>query len=209
MPDNYRRSNGDVTSLNYRGTEYQSSEGGKYTHINSGLGTSTVSAQVYGTNYIKITIQSSGNPVTQYIVAKNGNPALYLATYITGEVSPGELRWLARLKKGPLPTGIFQPVADQAGGTAIEGSDVFLVNGQTRCKFFSSERYIDDQVDETVILLLHLISNIRLRFTIFPAPASTSLWSCLVPLTKHLLAALSFEISITREQPPVKNSTCI
>lgn len=32
------------------------------------------------------------------------------------------------------------------GGTAIEGSDVFLVNGQTRSKFYSSRQHIDDQV---------------------------------------------------------------
>ena len=69
-----------------------------------------------------------------------------MATDITGEVSPGELRFLARLRKTNLPNGIRQPVADIAGGTAIEGSDVFNVNGQTRCKYYSSERFIDDQV---------------------------------------------------------------
>ncbi|CAE6412086.1 unnamed protein product [Rhizoctonia solani] len=31
-------------------------------------------------------------------------------------------------------------------GTAIEGSDVFLVSGQTRAKFYSSVRFIEDQV---------------------------------------------------------------
>jgi rhamnogalacturonan endolyase len=50
------------------------------------------------------------------------------------------------LRKGPLPTGIHHPVADNAGGTAIEGKDVFKVGGQTRCKFFSSTRFIDDTV---------------------------------------------------------------
>jgi rhamnogalacturonan endolyase len=32
------------------------------------------------------------------------------------------------------------------GGTAIEGSDVFTVSGQTRSKFYSSIRFIEDQV---------------------------------------------------------------
>jgi len=63
-----------------------------------------------------------------------------------GEVKPGELRFLARLKKGPLPQGVFHPVADNAGGTAIEGKDVFKVGSQTRCKFFSSIRFIDDDI---------------------------------------------------------------
>src|ERR1700761_6556097 len=64
----------------------------------------------------------------------------------TGEVSPGELRFLARLRKGPLPTGVKHPVADNAGGAAIEGKDVFRVGSQTRCKFFSSTRFIDDTI---------------------------------------------------------------
>jgi len=32
------------------------------------------------------------------------------------------------------------------GGTAIEGSDVFSVNGQTRSKFYSSRQFIDDAI---------------------------------------------------------------
>lgn len=69
-----------------------------------------------------------------------------LLTKAQGEVSPGELRFLARLRKGPLPTGVHHPVADNAGGTAIEGKDVFRVGAQTRCKFFSSTRFIDDTI---------------------------------------------------------------
>jgi rhamnogalacturonan endolyase len=45
-----------------------------------------------------------------------------------------------------LPTGVKNPVADNAGGVAIEGKDVFNVGGQTRCKFFSSTRFIDDEI---------------------------------------------------------------
>ena len=33
-----------------------------------------------------------------------------------------------------------------AGGTAIEGSDVYSLNGQTRSKFYSSVQFIKDQV---------------------------------------------------------------
>ena len=72
--------------------------------------------------------------------------ATFDLVFILGEVKPGELRFLARLKKSVLPTGVKHPVADNAGGSAIEGKDVFLVAGQTRCKFFSSTRFIDDEI---------------------------------------------------------------
>ncbi|KAF3920283.1 hypothetical protein AA313_de0208878 [Arthrobotrys entomopaga] len=138
------KSTGDVVSLKYNGVEYQDSAG-KYTQINSGLGSSSVSGSLVN-GYVRISIQSNGNPVTQYIVSKSGDPTLYLATYITGQVDPGELRWIARLKKSLLPTGVHNPSADIQGGSAIEGSDVYSVNGQTRSKFYSSDRFIEDNV---------------------------------------------------------------
>lgn len=62
----------------------------------------------------------------------------------TAEPSVGELRYIARLKKSSVPSGYA--VSDTVGGTAIEGSDVFLVGSQTRSKFYSSKQFIDDQV---------------------------------------------------------------
>lgn len=50
----------------------------------------------------------------------------------------------ARLKKSAVPNGVAAAQVD--GGSEIEGSDVFLVNGQTRSKFYSSKPFIDDQV---------------------------------------------------------------
>ncbi|KAJ6261521.1 rhamnogalacturonate lyase [Drechslerella dactyloides] len=130
--------------MKFNGVEYQDGSV-KYTQINSGLGSSTVSGSLVS-GYTKITIQSSGNPVTQYIVSKSGDNTMYLATYITGEVDPGELRWLARLKKSLVPTGPHNPASNVEGGSAIEGSDVYLVGGQTRSKFYSSDRFIEDNV---------------------------------------------------------------
>ena len=138
------RSNGDITSLKYKGVEYQDSA--KKSAINSGLGTSTVSAEKIG-DYVKITVKSSGNPVTHYFVVKPNDDTIYMATYITGEVDPGELRWLARLRRSSIPNGMYQTVADIAGCTAFEGKDTFRCpNGQTRCKFYTSDRFIDDIV---------------------------------------------------------------
>lgn len=62
----------------------------------------------------------------------------------TAEPSVGELRYIARLARSTVPNG---PIAsDVNGGTAIEGSDVFSVNGQTRSKFYSSRQFIDDAI---------------------------------------------------------------
>lgn len=55
-------------------------------------------------------------------------------------------RWIARLNPSLLPDDDVGGASSTAGGTAIEGSDVFLVSGQTRSKFYSSQRFIDDQV---------------------------------------------------------------
>ncbi|KAK7697834.1 hypothetical protein SLS64_013166 [Diaporthe eres] len=138
------KSTGDITSLKYKGVEYQGTS--KNTAINSGLGSSTVTGETVN-GYIKITVASSGNPVTQYYVAKNGDPTIYMGTYITGEVDPGELRWLARLRTNLLPTGVHGNVGDTRGCTAFEGKDTFKCsNGETRCKMYTSDRFIDDPV---------------------------------------------------------------
>lgn len=59
-----------------------------------------------------------------------------MGTFASQEPAVGELRFIARLLKSSLPSGI--PQSEIQGGSAIEGSDVFLVNGQTRSKFYSS-----------------------------------------------------------------------
>ncbi|QRW13230.1 rhamnogalacturonate lyase [Ceratobasidium sp. AG-Ba] len=132
-------SSGDITSLKYNGVEYQDSS--KYTHIGSGLGSATVSSKISG-NYATITIATS--TLTQYYVAVSGQSAIYIGTYTTAEPSVGELRFIARLAKSKVPNGI--PQAEINGGTAIEGSDVYNVNGQTRSKFYSSVPFINDKV---------------------------------------------------------------
>lgn len=137
-------SNGDITSLKYNGVEYQGT--GKASAINSGLGTSTVTGETVN-GYVKITVKSSGLPVTQYFVAKQKEATIYMATYITGEVDPGELRWLARLRTSELPTGVHGNVGDTRGCDAFEGKDTFKCpDGQTRCKMYTGDRFIDDIV---------------------------------------------------------------
>lgn len=62
----------------------------------------------------------------------------------TAEPSVGELRFIARLSQKTIPNGY--EVSNIVGGTAIEGSDVFLVGSETRSKFYSSRQFIDDQI---------------------------------------------------------------
>ncbi|GAB1528250.1 hypothetical protein RhiTH_011442 [Rhizoctonia solani] len=131
-------SSGDITSIKYNSVECQYSK--KYTQISSGLESATVTYKTSG-EYITITITT--NTLTQYYVAVSGQSALYIGTHITAEPSVGELRFIARLDGDKL-TG--STASDARGGTAIEGSDVFIVSGQTRSKFYSSVRFIEDQV---------------------------------------------------------------
>lgn len=87
------RSTGDITSLKYNSVEYQGTS--KATAINSGLGTSTVTGETVN-GYVKITIKSSGLPVTQYLIAKPKESLIYMATYITAEVRRMPSRHLRR-----------------------------------------------------------------------------------------------------------------
>ncbi|KAG8911112.1 hypothetical protein FRC01_005922 [Tulasnella sp. 417] len=132
----------DVTSLVFRGVEYQYSS--QYTHIGSGLGSVTSAITTIG-DYIKITCTTS--TLTQYLVVKKADSTIYLATYTTAEPSIGELRYIARLKSDLLTTSAY-PQSYSGSGTAgaVEGSDVYKDgSGYTYSKFYSSVRFIDDK----------------------------------------------------------------
>jgi rhamnogalacturonan endolyase len=137
------RSSCDINSIKYRGNELQYSSQG--THIGSGLGTATVTAS-QTSGIVKITCEASG--LTQYIVAKEGQSNIFLATYTTTHRDIGELRYIARLNANILPLEYPFGTASTTGNSqsTVEGSDVFVVNSQTRSKFYSSERYIDRNV---------------------------------------------------------------
>ncbi|CAI0654089.1 unnamed protein product [Colletotrichum noveboracense] len=138
------KANGDITSLLYNGVEYQGTS--KMSQINSGLGASTVTAETVG-GVVKITVKAGSQPLTHYYVAKPDDPTIYMATHITGEIAPGELRWLARLRRAAVPTGWHGEVADLDGCTAFEGKDTFrCADNTTRCKMYTSDRFIDDKV---------------------------------------------------------------
>ncbi|KAK1976587.1 rhamnogalacturonase [Colletotrichum cereale] len=141
------KSSCDINSIRYRGYELQNASKGS--HISSGLGSATVEATTVTVStgrVIKVTCTTS--TLTHYLIVKEGDSSIYMATYITAEPSIGELRWISRLNKDILPSEYpFGSASTTAGSTStVEGSDVFVVNGQTRSKFYSSERFIDDKV---------------------------------------------------------------
>lgn len=134
------QTNGDLVSLLYSGKELQDQT--KFSGIASGLGSATVTATTFGTDYVVVACSTS--TLTHYYIARKGYNNVYMATYTTAEPSVGELRYIARLNRAELPNG--QPESDILNGTAIEGSDVFLVGNETRSKFYSSVRFIEDQI---------------------------------------------------------------
>jgi rhamnogalacturonan endolyase len=136
--------NCDVTSIKYAGEELQSPDKG--TQIEMGLGSADVKYETIGSRYIKITCTTS--TLTQYMVVRQGESTIYMATDITAEPTIGELRFIARLDSIKLPLSYpFGIVSTTANSTStVEGSDVFVVDGQTRSKFYSSDRFIDDAV---------------------------------------------------------------
>jgi rhamnogalacturonan endolyase len=79
------------------------------------------------------------------MVFRNGAANIWMGTNINSEPSNGELRYIFRLDGLDVswPNG---DASKTAGGTEIEGSDVYMVNGQTRSKFYSSDRFIDERI---------------------------------------------------------------
>jgi rhamnogalacturonan endolyase len=134
---------GDLVSLNYNGTELQAS-GTKGSHVESGLGdTATVTAAQSG-NHIVITESVSNwygsGTLVHYLVVVSGQNNIYMATYVDS-AGAGELRWIQYLDHTVLTNVVT--ASDISNGTAIESTDIFTVNGQTRSKYYSNRRALE------------------------------------------------------------------
>ncbi len=139
-----RKTDGTIISIVFNGTEYIGPSG-KGSHIASGLGSdTTVTPETDGSTYIKITLQtgpSNGvvSSLTHFLVVRNGDNNIYMATYPTAEPNVGELRWITRLAYDLLPNG---PAPSDNNGTtgAIESSDVFgHADGSTTSKYYGDD----------------------------------------------------------------------
>lgn len=135
------KTNGDINSIVFNGVEYRSTTG-RFSHIASGLGSATtVTADTDGSTFVKIAIQTSPtngvvSSLTHYLVVRNGENTIYMATHTTAQPGVGELRWITRLNSALIPNG---PVPSELRGTtgSIESSDVFgNADGTTRSKYY-------------------------------------------------------------------------
>jgi rhamnogalacturonan endolyase len=136
-----RQSNGDMTSLRLNGRELQSQS--RPAHVESGLGTAAVTASQSG-NVIVVTESTNtfygSGSLTHYFVARSGENTVYMATFVDA-AGAGELRWIQPLDRTVLTN--IPTASDIRGGTAIESTDIFTVNGQTRSKYYGNSRAID------------------------------------------------------------------
>ncbi|MFF7948247.1 rhamnogalacturonan lyase B N-terminal domain-containing protein [Streptomyces griseorubiginosus] len=131
------KTNGDLTSLVYKGTEYQG-YGGKNSHIESGLGTSTVSIKQSGST---ILISVAYGTLRHYYAARSGENNIYLWTN-RADTSVASTRFILRVKAGLFLND--QPDSYTYAPTTIEASDVFAKSdGQTRSKHYSKLRVVD------------------------------------------------------------------
>ncbi|WP_329333283.1 polysaccharide lyase family protein [Streptomyces sp. NBC_00663] len=131
------KTNGDLTSLVYKGTEYQG-YGGKNSHIESGLGTSTVTIKQSGTT---ILISVAHGTLRHYYAARSGENNVYLWTN-RADTSVASTRFILRVKAGLFLND--EPDSYTYAPTTIEASDVFAKSdGQTRSKHYSKLRVMD------------------------------------------------------------------
>ena len=130
--------NGDLTSLVYRGTEYQGFDG-KNSHVESGLGASTVSISQSGTTILVKVVHGT---LIHYYAARSGENNVYLWTN-KADTSVSATRYIVRVKPGLFPN--TDPDAwDSTTDTVIEAADVFVKpDGTTRSKHYSGLRVID------------------------------------------------------------------
>jgi rhamnogalacturonan endolyase len=131
------KTNGDLTSLVYRGTEYQG-YGGKNSHVESGLGASTVTARQSGTT---ILISVAHGTLKHYYAARSGENNIYLWTN-KADSSVSATRYIVRVKAGLFSND--QPDSYTYTTSTVEASDVFAKSdGQTRSKHYSKLRVMD------------------------------------------------------------------
>ncbi|GEC03904.1 hypothetical protein SSP24_15590 [Streptomyces spinoverrucosus] len=132
-----RKSNGDLSSLVYRGTEYQG-YGGMNSHIESGLGSSTVTIRQSGTT---ILISVAYGTLRHYYAARSGENNIYLWTN-KADTSVSATRYILRVRKGLFLND--EPDSYTYAPTTIEAQDVFRKSdGQTRSKHYSRLRVMD------------------------------------------------------------------
>lgn len=132
------KSNGDLTSLVYRGTEYQGYNG-QNSQVESGLGTSSVSIrQISGTILVTVVYGT----LRHYYAARSGENNVYMWTNKADD-SVTVTRYIVRVPPRRFPN--TNPDSwDATTDTVIEAHDIFRKpDGTTRSKHYSGQRVID------------------------------------------------------------------
>ncbi|MEU1452592.1 rhamnogalacturonan lyase B N-terminal domain-containing protein [Streptomyces avermitilis] len=131
------KANGDLTSLVYRGTEYQG-YGGKNSHVESGLGASTVTIAQSGST---ILVSVTYGTLKHYYAARSGENNVYVWTN-KADTSVSATRYIVRVKPGLFLND--EPDSYTYAPTTVEAADVFAKpDGQTRSKHYSKLRVVD------------------------------------------------------------------
>ncbi|ELP69616.1 rhamnogalacturonan lyase B N-terminal domain-containing protein [Streptomyces turgidiscabies] len=132
------KSTGDLTSLVYRGKEYEG-YGGRHSHVESGLGASTVSIRQSGST---ILVKVAHGAITQWYAARSGQNNVYLWTN-KADASFTATRFLVRLRPGMFPNEGSDSWIE-ASDKIIEAGDVWKrADGTTHSKHYSGKRVID------------------------------------------------------------------
>ncbi|MFJ9964625.1 rhamnogalacturonan lyase B N-terminal domain-containing protein [Streptomyces avermitilis] len=131
------KANGDLTSLVHRGTEYQG-YGGKNSHVESGLGASTVTIAQSGST---ILVSVTYGTLKHYYAARSGENNVYVWTN-KADTSVSATRYIVRVKAGLFLND--EPDSYTYAPTTVEAADVFAKpDGQTRSKHYSKLRVVD------------------------------------------------------------------
>ncbi|KOV87517.1 rhamnogalacturonase B precursor [Streptomyces sp. NRRL WC-3618] len=132
------KSTGDLTSLVYRGKEYEG-YGGRHSHVESGLGASTVTIRRSGPT---ILVEVAHGAITQWYAARSGQNNVYLWTD-KADASFTATRFLVRLRPGMFPNEGSDSWIE-ASDRIIEAGDVWKrADGTTHSKHYSGKRVID------------------------------------------------------------------
>ena len=131
------KTTGDLTSLVYRGKEYEG-YGGKHSHVESGLGASTVTIRQSGSTILVKVVHGA---ITQWYAARSGQNNVYLWTN-KADASFTATRFLVRLKPGLFPNEGSDSWIE-ASDKVIEAGDVWQrADGTTHSKHYSGKRVV-------------------------------------------------------------------
>ena len=135
-----RKTDGSITSIVFNGTEYKSTtnrfpdcfRARDSNHGNSGNRWRDLCQD----HFANRSYQWCGCQSTHYLIVRNGENSIYMATFPTAEPGVGELRWITRLNSVLIPNGPGPSDLHSTTG-AIESTDIFgVADGTTRSKYY-------------------------------------------------------------------------